>query len=111
MNRTEDIIHQQSYTWFHNNFPQYRGLMFHVTNEGKRTNGSKLVGMGLISGIPDLVFILDGKAYGLECKSDTGSLSPTQIKIHAKWHEFNNPVFVFRSVEEFKAIIIMIITK
>ena len=55
-------------------------VWFHVANGEARDaiTGAKLKRMGVIPGVPDFILIVDGKTYGLEIKSNKGSLSAPQ---------------------------------
>lgn len=89
---------------------EFDGIFFHVENEtgGKRTalyNMIKKV-TGKIPGVPDYVFMRQGKAFMIEIKAEKGFLNKNQ-KIFHKWCEkYNVPVFVCRSWEEVKKILI-----
>ena len=37
-NQPEKRLQQDCYKWFFNNYPELRGTMWHVQNEGKRTD-------------------------------------------------------------------------
>lgn len=90
-----------------NNHQSTRGLIFHVPNGGKRSmiEATQLKASGVIPGIPDLMVLNNGKAYGIELKTEIGRLRPEQIKIHAVWIENNIPVYLCRSFEDCKMII------
>lgn len=62
-------------------------VFFSVPNEGKRTasTAAKLKANGLRAGVPDLMLIRDGRAYGLELKTETGRISPAQRACHAEF--------------------------
>ena len=49
-------------------------VAFHPANGGKRgkAEAGRLKGMGVVAGIPDLIVVADGKAYGLEIKTEAG---------------------------------------
>ena len=53
---------------------------FAVANGEARSlaTGAKLKRQGVIAGAPDMVFVVDGFFYGLELKTDSGRLSPSQ---------------------------------
>lgn len=56
--------------------------------------------IGVVSGEPDMILIWAGKAYGFELKTDTGTVSESQVACHQAWQSQLTPVFVIRSVEE-----------
>ncbi len=55
-------------------------VMFHVPNGGLRPShvGAKLRAQGVQPGAPDLVCCVDGRFYGLELKSERGTISRSQ---------------------------------
>ena len=57
---------------------------FHVGNGGYRTpiEAKVLKSLGVTAGVPDLILIRGGKAYGLELKAHGGHLSPAQRTAH-----------------------------
>jgi hypothetical protein len=95
---SEIQLQAKIFQYFWNNHPKTRGLIFHVPNGGKRNmiEATQLKASGVIPGIPDLMILRDGKAYGLELKRDEGKykVSADQIKLHGIWKENNIPVYV-----------------
>lgn len=55
---------------------------FHVPNGEYRAKATaaRLRSMGVKAGVPDFVFIINGRAHFLELKRDGGRLSPTQLE-------------------------------
>jgi hypothetical protein len=53
---------------------------FHPANGGYRKpiEAKILQGLGVVSGVPDIVAVKDGRAYFLEIKAEGGRLSPAQ---------------------------------
>lgn len=82
---------------FWNNHPETRGLIFHVPNGGKRSKieALQLKASGVVAGVPDLIILNNGKAYGLELKTEIGAIRDTQIKLHTIW--VNNGIEVLIS--------------
>ena len=71
---------------------QYRArrgvCFFAVPNGGARskTEAAIMKGLGVRAGVPDVVLIADGRAYGLELKRlKGGKVSPAQIAMRAEW--------------------------
>lgn len=54
---------------------------FHVPNGGQRKpiEAAILKGLGVTAGVPDIIAIKDGKAFGLELKADGGKVTPKQL--------------------------------
>jgi len=64
---------------------------------------------GVVAGIPDMILIRSGRAYGFELKTETGVVSPEQKKVHQVWSEDGTPVWIIRSLEEYKEVIMQLI--
>jgi|GEM_PF-488724 len=67
--------------------------------------------IGVVAGIPDMILLDSGSAFGFELKTETGTLSPAQKEVHKVWAEDGTPVWVIRSFEEFINVIVTIIGK
>lgn len=74
----------------------------HVPNGGKRgpVEAAIFVGMGVMRGFPDLLFIHEGRAFGLELKAAGGSLDVHQHAAHARLRDAGMRVEVARSLDE-----------
>lgn len=55
---------------------------------------------GTVSGVPDLMILHRGKAFGIELKSAKGRLSDVQKAVHGKLNDCGVPVAVCRSLDE-----------
>jgi elongation factor P hydroxylase len=109
---SEDRIQQLSYQWFHNNYPMYRGLLFHVPNGGSRNarEGAKFKTMGVRPGVADFLFMLQGVTYNIELKTLTGKQSKHQLDWQRLVEQQGFKYFVVRSLSEFQELIKTIIT-
>jgi hypothetical protein len=61
-------------------------FVFHVPNGGKRKpiEAAILKGLGVVAGVPDIIAIRDGHAFGLELKAGGGRPSEKQISTLAE---------------------------
>lgn len=99
--------------YFHNTYPEYRGLYFAVQNENSRADSNASTGairrsLGVTKGVSDtLMLIPRGKWNGLciEYKSDIGRQSPAQVEWQSKVEAQGYRYEVVRSLEEFKKLI------
>lgn len=107
---SEIQLQAKCYQWMWNFHPETRYLFFAVPNGGTRNmiEATQLKASGLLAGIPDCIFMWKGKGYGIEFKTDTGRLSPAQVKVHEKW-QGHAEVYVVRSFDAFKELIEQII--
>lgn len=104
--KSELQLHAKCYQWFHNTYPEYRGLLFHVNGKAKNAiEGNKFRAMGVVPGVPDLLLIFKCSVIGLELKKSTGVLSKEQLNVHAKWEKQGIKVHVVRSFSEFQEIV------
>lgn len=103
---TEDELQAKCFQWAHNTFPQIRGFLFSVPNGGTRhaREAMTLKATGLTPGIPDLLMV-HPRLVGIEMKTETGTISPAQQKIHDRWRSAGIEVHVCRSFEDFQVII------
>lgn len=77
---SEDRLQQDCYCWFHNEFRELRGLLFHVPNGGNRSGreGAKFKAMGVFPGVSDFILFYKGEVYCIELKVDNGKQSAKQ---------------------------------
>lgn len=104
---SEDQIQAHCYQYFHNTYPNQRGLLFSVPNGGFRNKieAMKLKATGLVPGIPDIIYLYKSIPFGIEMKTETGITSSEQKNIHAVWKANGIKVYICRSLEQFKEII------
>jgi hypothetical protein len=107
----ESRIQSNSFLWFHNTFPALRGLLYHVPNgeyRDPRTVG-KLTAMGVVAGIPDIVFHYKGRTWFFEFKDQSGEPSETQLAVHSIMREHGFVVWIVRTEQHFQELINSII--
>jgi len=78
-------------------------LVWHTPNQrGTRAKWETalLRGLGVVPGIPDLLCLIDGRLYGFEVKSKSGSLTEAQKLTQGRMVAAGAKVAVVRSVEE-----------
>ena len=84
MNDSEERIQQQMFMWFHNTYPELRGLLcYNLNNSKNKIDGNKNKSLGLQAGRSDMVLYYQGKAVMIELKTPTGKQQPIQ----KKWEE------------------------
>lgn len=86
-----------------------KGVWFHVPNESVVSKDNKITdilrikrkhSMGLINGVPDLVFITKDKSLFIELKTEKGRLSESQVYFREWCIDEKIEYYVARSVEE-----------
>lgn len=127
----ESIVQQGAVKWFNLQYPQYRGLLVHIPNEGRRTikvingrpvcvGGAKLKAEGLVKGAADLVLFVPNKFFhglcletkvelfdyssGKEKKTKTYQ-SPEQKEWQALVESQGYRYEVYRNIDEFQKIV------
>lgn len=114
----ESKIQADAYQWWHNTYPQYRGLLFACTNQNERSNelskkaqlisGAMRKNMGVWHGVSDIICLIPrGGWHGLllEAKTTIGKQSIYQQEWERKVTEQGYLYKIFRSKEEFQQII------
>jgi hypothetical protein len=107
---SEDKIQSDSYRWFHETYPDLRGLLcYNLNNSRSKIQAMTDRGLGLQPGRSDLVLYYKGVAYMLEAKTETGRQQPVQKVWEDKIKKAGFSYQIFRSKEEFISIILAII--
>ena len=113
----EGKIQSQCVAWFWNAYPEYRGLLFHIPNEGNReskTDGAYRKALGLVAGVSDLMLLVArGPYHGLciEMKTESGRQSDVQKEWQLKVERQGYKYVLVRSLEAFQAEIIKYFAK
>jgi len=107
---SEDKLQSDCYRWFHENYPDLRGLLcYNLNNSKNKIRAMMDKGMGLQPGRSDLVFYFNSKAYMLEAKTEIGRQTPIQKVWEAKIIRAGFSYEIFRSKDEFISLILAII--
>lgn len=77
-------------------------MVFAVPNGGWRSaaEGAIFIGQGVVPGMPDLMILHDGRAFGLELKAGKGKTSDAQERAHEALGRALIPVAVVRRLDE-----------
>ena len=112
----EAQIQAEMVKWFNSEYPELRGLLFHIPNEVEERNNKsrmirigRLVTLGLVKGIPDLFLAIPRNGFSgmfIEVKQPTGTLSEAQRSIISKLQGQSYQVNVIRSLEAFKMAVV-----
>ncbi len=107
MKNLESQLQQNCITWFRLQYKEPYALIFAIPNGGKRSIITATIQKkeGVLSGIPDIAIISNGKIFFIEMKFGKNKLSENQKKIHdiLKLNEIK--VFTCYSFDEFRNII------
>lgn len=108
---SEERLQQSLYCWFHNSYPELRGLLcYNFNNSRNGAEGNKNKSMGLQPGRSDLVFYYKNKAYMIELKTLKGRQSDEQKNWEAQITAQGFVYHLIRTEEEFKKIITTILS-
>jgi hypothetical protein len=107
---TELRIQQECYVFFHNTYPQYRGLFFRIKNEGhNRISGAIGKATGIIPGVSDSCLLLPGHpATFIEFKTEKGKQSDVQIAWQYIVEHAGFSYFIIRNLKEFKDLLCLL---
>ena len=98
----EANIQQNIIIWFRNNYSYYdNGLIFSVPNESSYGN-KKFNNTGVLSGVSDLIVVLNNKVLFIEVKTDKGLQSEKQREFEKKVKALGHSYFLVRSLDDFK---------
>jgi hypothetical protein len=102
---SEDRIQQDCYLWFHNTYPELRGLLFAVPNGGSRSvvEAKKFKLTGLVPGVSDMLFMFNKVCYCFELKTPTGYQSKRQIIWEAQVKKQGFNYFIIRDLQTFQS--------
>lgn len=105
--KSEDRIQQECYMWFHNTYPELRGLLFAVPNGGRRSpqEAKKFKLTGVVPGVSDMLFMYMGNTYCFELKTPIGTQSNNQIVWQELVVKHMFSYFVVRSKDQFEYLI------
>lgn len=107
---TESRLQADCYVWFHNNYPEYRGLLcYNLGNSKNKIDGNRNKAMGLQKGRADMTLYVKGTAYFFEFKTETGIQSPDQKTWQAKVTEQGFKYHIVRSFTDFQQKILSIL--
>ncbi len=108
----EARLQQEIYIWFHNQFPNYRGLLcYNLNNSKNRIDGARNRSLGLQSGRSDLTLYFKGRAYMIELKTDAGRQSKQQKEWQRVIESHGFDYVIIRSLDEFKQFFINTVLK
>ena len=128
----ESIVQQGAVKWFNLQYPQYRGLLVHIPNEGRRTikvingrpvciGGARLKAEGMVKGAADLVLFVPNKYFHALCLETKVELFDYSNGKEKKTKTYQSPeqkewqtlvesqgyrYEVYRNIDEFRKIVL-----
>jgi len=108
--QSEDKIQSDCYVWFHNTYPNLRGLLcYNLNNSKNKIDGARNKAKGLIAGRSDMVLYYQSNAIMIEFKTSDGSQSVGQKEWESLVRNQGFQYYIVRSLEEFKSLILMLL--
>lgn len=103
---TESKLQTDCYKWFHNTYPDHRGLLcYNLNNSRNRIDGSMNRLMGLQPGRSDMVLYHQGQGVMIEMKTEEGEQSKQQKHWQRIVEEHGFKYVIIRSLPEFQKLI------
>jgi hypothetical protein len=103
---TEEQLHTECYRWFWNEYPNQRGLLFHVDNNSYNSViGARKKALGVVSGVSDLILVLPRRVVFIELKVPGGKQSDAQVEFERNVGNRGHEYYLVYSLIEFKQII------
>lgn len=103
--KTEAKIQQEIVVYFNNNYclkhHQPRELIFHVANE----NQHRLLNIGVLPGVADLVLTFRGQVLFVEVKAPGGKQRPKQKDFQERVENLGFKYFIVEDLAQFKELI------
>ena len=104
LQQSEQRLMQEAYMYFHNTYPNMRGLFFRIKNEDhNRITGARNKATGVIPGVADSCLLVPGgNAIFIEFKIPCGKQSENQLDWEARVVTNGYKYYIIRSLDEFK---------
>lgn len=103
--KSEAKIQQEIVQFFRTNYYQ-KGIIFSVPNERSGYAQMKvLLNTGLLSGVSDLIVVLEGKVIFVEVKNYKGTQSAKQKKFQSNVESLGHKYYLVRTLDDFKNIL------
>lgn len=83
-------------------------LIFSVANEAAGSNvvrQGQMISMGLLTGVSDLIMVLDGKVRFIEVKAPGEKQKPNQVRFQEKVEKLGHCYNVVFSLDDFKELL------
>ena len=110
MRHNEEHLQEVCVRWFDLQYPQYRLLLHHSPNGGRRNvrEAARFKKMGVRAGFPDLILLLPCHQYhylAIELKTCVGRQSEHQSSMMMAMEEHGGMYVIVRSIEDFIGIV------
>ncbi len=110
MKHLEEKLQIECVKWFDYQYPQYRSLLFHIPNGGKRSpsEAARFKRMGVRAGVSDLFLSVPNRDFHgmfIEMKSEKGKVTESQDAFLMAVHVNGYYVAIVNDFDTFKSVI------
>ena len=103
---TEIQLQSRAFINLWNNRPDLRGRVFAINNNSQNAiKGAMNRAMGVIAGVADMCYLVEGGVVWIEWKTETGKQSPDQKHFEALVKSLGHQYHIVRNEIEFLTII------
>ncbi len=105
--KLEEKLQSQCFIWFHNTFPNERGLLHANNNNSENAiKGNRNKAIGVVPGVADMEYCKNGKTLFIEFKRENGKQSEKQSEFQKIIEREGFRYEIIRTFEEFKELIL-----
>jgi hypothetical protein len=106
---SESLLQSECFQYHWNNFPDQRGLLFHVQQKARnKIEGNRFKAMGVVSGVSDMIYLKPGgRPLLIEFKTETGTQSSTQKDWQQKVEAIGYEYVICRSFSHFQQLFLI----
>ncbi len=102
---SEDQLQSTCFQWHWNNYPDERGMLFHVNQKARNAiEGNRMKAMGVVPGVSDMIY-LKGPVF-IEMKTEDGKQSPDQKRFQKLTESLGFKYGIVRTFEQFIELIL-----
>lgn len=103
---SHDQLQAECYQWFHNTYPEQRGLLHaNANNSVNKIKGNQQKALGVVKGVLDMEYFRAKNLHFFDIKVGNDSLSKAQKNFIAKVESEGAKCYEIRSLEQFQTII------
>lgn len=103
---SHDQLQAECYQWFHNTYPEQRGLLHaNVNNAQNKIKGNQQKALGVVKGVLDMEYFRNGQLHFFDIKVGKDKFSQAQHEFMAQVTAEGAKCYEIRSLEQFQTII------
>lgn len=103
---SHDQLQAQCYQWFHNTYPEQRGLLHaNANNSVNKIKGNQQKALGVVKGVLDIEYFRANRLYFFDIKVGKDRFSQAQREFMERVMAEGASCYAIRSLEEFQFFI------